>query len=405
MDKLIIAGAGASYAISKTYPLMDGFFGSVLNNSWTEEEQKQLANAFATFDLESLFPIRVPSFERLAEEYLSANPESFQEKKDKYLKSCKERFTESFNLENVIQWAYEAKKTDSISSILFLINLVFSKTSSEIETKANDVYHELFDRFIGKEKVCTIVSLNYDLVIDRAMFDWLKKDVQSTDTGPRQMLTRTDALQGYLIPKTLPKDFLIKEDVDWAENLPEATEFSGNGMDGISKMLLCKPHGSISFYKHSENDPEKRCYLLLKKEGDDWNFDSFQNFETIILDPAQGRKRFPKIEPLIVPPAENKIKSYPILFESERTFLQAIAFAKKIVIIGWSLPETDQDHLRAIRNKVLSRNVQIEELTVFDKRESQDDKYFDRVEAIFQPRNMKRFHEGFSKEAVAAAFS
>lgn len=81
-------------------------------------------------------------------------------------------------------------------------------------------------------------------------------------------------------------------------------------------------------------------------------------------------------------------------------FLERIGTADRIVIIGWSLPDTDNDHREAIKQRILHRDKQIEALVIIDKGGAEKDKYFDRMEALFQPKIMKRCREGFSKESI-----
>ena len=407
--KIIVLGAGASASIdSDRFATMDCFFTAALKNAQNNDDKSLVATLFSTLDDDRAFLTINSTCENLALQYRTLiglkdkdnHAKVIEVVRDEYLSVLQSRFDgANENLERVLDQCLTQKKPDAYSAILFMINWLLGPISQEHQNKADELFGKLFDRFIGEQFVSTIVSFNYDIIADNALLNWVVSlNKQIADADLKQILTRQDAFKGKLDPSQIPDFDRINGSFP---DPPNCEEIGKNATGGLSRLRLLKPHGSLSFCKRRENDEAKETCPLVNVQN---RFSAFPSLGDARIIDFEGSTRFPRVEPLIVPPTSIKVKSYPILYEAERTFLDALenSNTKQVIIIGWSLPPTDTDHFNAIRSRILRRSPQhqLEELIVIDKKPSQNDGYFDRMEALFQPKRMKKVHQGFSLDAI-----
>lgn len=406
--KLIILGSGASAAIDHDrFATMDYFFSAALKNAQNNDDKSLVATLFSTLDDDRVFLTTHSTCENLALQYrtlIGLKDKDNHAKvigvvRDEYLSTLQSRFDDANeNLERVLDQCLTQKKPDAYSAILFMINWLLGPISQEHQNKADELFGKLFDRFIGEQFVSTIVSFNYDLISDNALLNWIARSKQVADADLKQLLTRQDAFKGKLEPNLTDFNKLN----GWFKDPPSCKDIGKHATAGVSRLRLLKPHGSLSFCKRRENDDAKETYLLVNDQN---RFGAFPSLGDPRIIDFEGNARFPRVEPLIVPPTSIKVKSYPILYEAERTFLDALdnSNTKQVIIIGWSLPPTDTDHFNAIRSRILRRSPQhqLEELVVIDKRPSPNDSHFDKLEALFQPKRIKKVHLGFTQEMIS----
>jgi hypothetical protein len=93
---------------------------------------------------------------------------------------------------------------------------------------------------------------------------------------------------------------------------------------------------------------------------------------------------------LIAPPSPQKPE---VLRQATYDEFEAIKSADEVFVLGYSLPKTDQDQRNLVRRAVKERNTPIRRLTVVNFKASEE--YFDEVQELFEPREMRRFNEGF----------
>lgn len=99
--------------------------------------------------------------------------------------------------------------------------------------------------------------------------------------------------------------------------------------------------------------------------------------------------------PCILPPTFAKASGLSFLRRARQWEERAIAEADEVYVIGWSMPETDEDQLCLIRAAVGERSKPITRLTVVNRGEEPD--YIKRIVGVFgvpQPQ-VRVFNAGF----------
>ena len=104
--------------------------------------------------------------------------------------------------------------------------------------------------------------------------------------------------------------------------------------------------------------------------------------------------------PLIVPPVPNKIRSHPLFWKTDKDVYNALLHADIVVIIGWSMPLTDQYLRDTIMRALSNREEQIKKLIVCDYKQESGADLLARFESIFRPREIKSWLDGFDREFV-----
>jgi hypothetical protein len=107
---------------------------------------------------------------------------------------------------------------------------------------------------------------------------------------------------------------------------------TGYGQDRVQTMRLFKLHGSVNWYYHGPRSRSQTIYNLLLGLG--WSRDSL----------ADHARDIGGLEPLVVPPviAKDPYFANDSLREQWRIAGDAVAGAKRLVLIGYSLPLADQ---------------------------------------------------------------
>lgn len=214
MSKMIIIGTGASAAIDPSrFPTMDNFFQGVLGCAKSDEDKRLIANFLSILDYERIFVNRHIDCENLAAQWrLFMSPKRSHLMDTDAIRNCYldilgSRFVSNRhaqeNLEILLNRSLNAPDGSSFSSILYMLNWLLGYFDDTIERKSQALHHKLFDKFIGSDKQCSLVSFNYDLLLDRALVSWLGKSSQVTDKGIKQLLTRCDSLHGIIDPATI----------------------------------------------------------------------------------------------------------------------------------------------------------------------------------------------------------
>jgi hypothetical protein len=203
------------------------------------------------------------------------------------------------------------------------------------------------------------ISFNYDLVLDRAL-QKLSSDLWSPDTG-----------YGIKIPFFVTDDPTTDPpDEGWGTNSVEAIEFSTKSE---CRLRLVKPHGSLNWlvplkipYKHSakglgfEDGP---LIVPLTPEGDIRYWPSTEKFQRVRL-PGE----FPKeIGVCLLPPSSAKSGTLPFLERSRELESELITNADEVMVIGWSVPQSDVDQETLIKKALEKRRRPFKSLTVVDR--------------------------------------
>ena len=218
-----------------------------------------------------------------------------------------------------------------------LVKIIHFVIGQRGETNAST--HRVFWEVVGsRNRNVSIVSLNYDSVLDEA-FDFLYAKHAYID---------------YCI-NLLNYDF--EEDMGfnwWIDPRDPVTHWGGNPVP----IKLLKLHGSVNWKFcracrrvlltpwSTEIDLEQGAFFSDFGENDD--------VKAEYLCPVDGCR----FETLILPPAYVKDLRNPIVSTIGSEIEQELRITKKIVVVGYSLPDADV-HLRALFAKSLSRDTHV----------------------------------------------
>ena len=98
----------------------------------------------------------------------------------------------------------------------------------------------------------------------------------------------------------------------------------------------------------------------------------------------------------ILPPSSAKRSELSFVKASREAESSALASADEVVVIGWSVPETDDDQVELIEQAVRARSRPLRSLTIVNRNAPQT--YFDRLARLFQvfvTRSYGAFRIGF----------
>ena len=100
-------------------------------------------------------------------------------------------------------------------------------------------------------------------------------------------------------------------------------------------------------------------------------------------------------QPFIIVPLESKLSNFAFVKRIRKLETTAIMKADEVIIIGWSLPETDKDQENIIRSAIAKRSKPIARLTVISR--SSPPEHFSRFSKIFDlpKKNVRVFNAGF----------
>lgn len=240
----------------------------------------------------------------------------------------------------------------------------------------------------------TFISFNYDLILDRAVQEL------SLDWGPAT---------GYGIG--IP--FYVQDD------LPQAQPQSG-AVDSVpakpfrvmpsSRLRVLKPHGSLNWlvpYKEPyEHQPQGLglsdgpVIVPVTPDGALRYWPSTRDYQAVSL-PGELPT---DVGVCILPPSSAKSSELSFLKLSRDKETEALATADEVVVIGWSMPDTDHDQADLIRAVIERRSEQgrpLSGITVVNRGATTT--YFQRVAELFgvDASSLHIHNAGFSDFAAA----
>ncbi|MBK7207765.1 MAG: hypothetical protein IPH91_05740 [Elusimicrobia bacterium] len=156
-------------------------------------------------------------------------------------------------------------------------------------------------------------------------------------------------------------------------------------------LTIIKPHGSLAWARKEDD-----VFPIVDDRGNfgdrpgvPWNNGDLEDiFQRSGLEPA------------IIAPGRIKRLSGPHSWQTWRALRAAIRTqVKKIVVIGWNIPKTDEEIKERISRYIEARSdeEQIEKLIICDPNASTV--FFDRMSAVFMPKRRVHLTEGFEKES------
>lgn len=381
---VFILGAGVSCSISKKSPLMNDFFGKAIEYYIVNEEWKpysQILLALIEVEKNRLFPSNV-KIEAIADKIYKKYDKNA--KNDVELNCLVRQYCEEFikdatryeaNMENIFSMADKLENRSAFNRMLFAINAVYCKLHRDNPTVES--YQELSKSLAAltndNKTGISIITFNYDIFLEREMQKaglWHPKD-------------------GYGVKF----DYVTIKNV--AEHLPfkngcqaplQIIGFEDNIYN--SKFLILKPHGSLSWYYDNKNSKK---FVILADDGivsdnknKGWEITDFNDALDYV--------------PLLIAPVFDKKRNNSLFGEIDKQIQEKLSNADVVVIIGWSMSETDIDHVDRIKAIFKDRGKQLSKLIVCDTRDVYDNLY-SRFESVFNPKEqIKKYSHGFSME-------
>ncbi len=243
-------------------------------------------------------------------------------------------------------------------------------------------WYPLFRQFAASGEMPTIISLNYDLVLERSLFQRLISDATFPDNFDADgiVLKYNYSLLPDYCYKIRRRPFQTETGIEWASFLETCS------LSDLKKPLtieILKLHGSLNF-------------------------------------PVQGPIATSNIAPtnvvdypLIIPPIANK----PIPENATclwNTALQRLRSTKNLVVVGYSLPRTDV-YLQYFLKTALGPNKDFDRLIVFNPtlfgNGSECDEMIGRYESCFSEQIRRRIQytpritSGYSGELLPGSFA
>ena len=351
-DNVIILGAGASH--SAGIPLMAGF----VEKMWEFAIRKQVYG-------KPMSPDDIETFEKVIE---------IRNELDSYHGRA---LFDDRNLEDILSILSfnEIHTSKSSKSKLSLFKKAISRTieltccvkdDGENKIQQLEYYYSPYKYFwwnlLGyrareHKKVPTIISLNYDLVLERALFHYLIGTDLLTLKHPIQAVEidyHYDPVGDfqYTIKNT-------KYDTDSGEKM--GTMLERGAIDNPLRIEILKLHGSLNFPKTTTKET---------------------------LSPVRSLDI-----PFILPPIINKMSSTTSIAKMWATALQKLRTAKNVFIVGYSLPRTDI-YMQYFLKTALGPNLNLNRIYVFDpvlyKDDSTSKEMMDRYANCFSPQLQSR---------------
>lgn len=404
MKIVYLLGAGASASINEKVPVMANFFEKTVemldkdNRSWWAFAALEEARALPHNPTIENLGIKMGVLGRLLLGRLLEEPnvniiqKKFTELIDDYKNAFRhDTRRKSANLEYVLSMleseSYKEKNPDACEDayarLQFLLAALFNRLDKELKSDfEKSAHHNLSEYVANANKFEHIfISFNYDLWLEKALF---KKGIwQPRDGHGYRFEYYSQPLEDNVI--TITGEAGVGE-------FHESKKFSAKQ---TSRVKVLKPHGSLS-WRFGRKEAENGLIIL---EKDDENACIAYN-NTWYFPPTKFSKDLElALEPLIVPPTPVKIRSHPLLWDTDKDVFRAISEADVIVTIGWSMPETDQYFKDIVSRALNDRKEQIKKMIICDKR-NQDTLLYSRFESCFRPKKIYVWGQGFNKDFV-----
>ena len=105
--------------------------------------------------------------------------------------------------------------------------------------------------------------------------------------------------------------------------------------------------------------------------------------------------RIGNVQPLIIPPTYDKLTDLPFLLNVRKQADNALREASEVYVLGWSMPATDTDHQKRIRQVIETRDKPFRRLVLVSRNMSPDD--VARISQTFGMSRIELHNDGFSE--------
>lgn len=325
--EVIILGAGFSHAASEHMPLLKKLGQVVLDRLRADDNRgeridhllKQLERALSDDGTAAGSPGFESWLARLAEDqpYLSQR-ENLERRA-------------LFSQVSEVMWEVMVEQQDKVLTL-------WEGKDPSLEPK-----EWLFDIVsLFHQRGSTVITLNYDNLVEHAAASSFLRGA-STMPGTQSRTVRVDDLFGGLPPFLPPVDTIEVETSVLGQSTvrtsPTVTTFN-----------LLKLHGSLSWF-WIPNDPSGVTLAA-------WNV---AELGRDLKDKAVRRRDLPGREAFLVPPTTSKASYFETTVTRElwRRAYEALAVAKRVVLVGYSLPAADSTFLGLLADTIVGREVEV----------------------------------------------
>jgi hypothetical protein len=218
----------------------------------------------------------------------------------------------------------------------------------------------------------TFVSFNYDLILDHAI-EATAEDNWNPFTG-----------YGFSIRRYLEcGKARVAELPAWLETLPG------------DRIRILKPHSSLNWLVPQAKSGQTGDIGYLPEDGPVC-VPLDEHGKVIYSDIIEPRAVFPTILTVCIIPPTDPAKRVNLGFIEKTRCLERLAIesADEVYVLGWSMPETDQDQRSLIGQALTERRAALRRLIVVNKEDAGAD-YFDRIQNLFRSRTQEICKQGF----------
>jgi hypothetical protein len=231
----------------------------------------------------------------------------------------------------------------------------------------------------------TFVSFNYDLILDHAV------QRSCSDWAPRKGY-------GVDVPLQVLDDLPSTEKTAGTLDYVQATQCTEAPR---CRIKILKPHGSLNWlvpYRVPYEQAVEGLKFLdgplivpVTPKGVLRYWPCTRNFQHV----APPGEMPMEVGLCILPPSSAKHSELPFLKRTREMEADALSTADEIVVIGWSVPETDLDQAELVETAVATRQTPLERVIVVNRGAATA--YFHRLAALFhvESRLLRVYNSGF----------
>jgi len=214
----------------------------------------------------------------------------------------------------------------------------------------------LLNWYKTKRTFPTIINFNYDLVLERSLFQVLTNTIFRARDLP---FSGININYGYR--NSFENKFQIKEKRYGKEAKQEGTTIQKRNVENCLDIEILKLHGSLNFYRE-RNRPQSSLFEALD-------------------------------DPCILPPVVNKFSYGKAIDKIWSVALNRLRNAKNVIIVGYSLPKTDI-YMQYFLKTALGPNLSLNNIFVFDPvlyKDNEDTRaIIERYGSCFSPQFQRR---------------